>query len=75
MCEKICKRISKKISEEIGEKIREKICEGKRETAIYKVQSPRQTAENNVEHPKIRQKKMFLYIHILYKDRQTEITV
>jgi hypothetical protein len=41
--EKIGKKIGKKIDKKIGEKISEKIggkrCEGKRETAIYRVQS------------------------------------
>lgn len=36
---------------EIGEKIGEKRCEGKREAAIYRVRSPKQTAENDIKHP------------------------
>jgi hypothetical protein len=36
------------MGEKIGGKIGGKICEGKRETAIYRVRSPRQTAENDV---------------------------
>ena len=57
------------------EKIREKICKGKRETAIYRVQSPRQTAENDIKHPKVRHKKMSLHVHILHEDGQAVITV
>jgi len=42
---------------------------------IYKVRSPRQTAENNVKHPEVRRKKMSLDVGILHEDRQTGITV
>ena len=53
MCEKMC--------EGIGEKIGGKISQGKRETAIYRVRSPRQTTENDVKHPEVRRKKISLY--------------
>ena len=71
MCEKICEEMCEKI----GEKIGEKRCEGKRETAINRVRSTRQTAENDVKHPEVRGKKMSLYMGILHKDGQTGITV
>jgi hypothetical protein len=52
----------------IGEKIREKRREGKREIAIYRVRSSRQTIENAVKHLEVRRKKMSLNVDILHKD-------
>jgi hypothetical protein len=83
MCEKMYEGMGEKMSEEMGEKMSEemseemceKICEGKRETAIYRVRSPRQTAENDVKHPEVRRKKMSLHVHILHEDGQTGITI
>ena len=70
MYEKMCEKMY-----EMGEKMREKRCEGKRETAIYRVQSPRHTTENDVKHPEVRRKKMSLHMGILHKDRQMGITI
>lgn len=56
MCEKMCE-----MCEKMGEQMGEKRCEGKRETAIYRVRSPGQTAENDVKHPEVRRKKMSLH--------------
>jgi hypothetical protein len=79
MCEKMCEETCEKRCEEICEKMREKIggkrCKGKWETAIYRVRNPRQTAESDVKHPKVRYKKMSLHVGILHKDKQTGITV
>jgi hypothetical protein len=61
--------------EKMGEKIGEKRYRGKRETTIYRVRSPRQTTENDIKYPKVRRKKMSLYIGILYKDGQTGIAI
>lgn len=47
-----------KRGEKMGERVGEKICQGKRETAIYRVRSPRQTAENDVKHTEVIPKKM-----------------
>jgi len=69
MCKKIYKKIGKKIEEKIGETR----CKGKRETAIYRVRSPGQTAENDVKHPKVRRKKISLYRRL--EDGRTGITV
>ena len=63
------------MDERMGERMGEKMCEGKRETAIYRVRSPRQTAENDVKHPEVRRKKMSLHVHNLHEDGQTGITV
>lgn len=71
----MCEGMGEKMSEKMGEKMGEKICEGKRETAIYRVRSPRQTAENDVKHPEVRRKKMSLHVHILHEEGQTGITV
>jgi hypothetical protein len=70
-CEKRCEEICEKKREKMGGKR----CEGKRETAIYRVRSPRQTAENDVKHPEARRKKRSLHVGILHEDRQTGITV
>jgi hypothetical protein len=43
--------------EEISEEIEEKKCEGKRETVIYKIRSPKQNAEDGVKQPKVKHKK------------------
>jgi hypothetical protein len=51
-----------------GEKMGEKRGEGKRETAIYRVRSPRQTAGNDIKYPDVRGKKMSLYTGILHED-------
>jgi hypothetical protein len=74
MGEKMCEEMREEMCE-MGEKIGEKRCEGKRETAIYRVRSPRQTAENDVKYPEVRRKKMSLYVGILHDDGQTGITV
>jgi len=49
--ERISERMGERRGERMGEKMGEKRYEGKRETAIYRVRSPRQTAENDVKHP------------------------
>jgi hypothetical protein len=46
----------------------EKRYEGKRETATYRVRSPRQTVETDFKHPEVRCKKMSLHVGILHKD-------
>jgi hypothetical protein len=75
MCEKMCEKMCEEMCEEMGEKMGEKRCEGKRETTIYGVRSPRQTAENDVKHPEVRRKKMSLHVGILHEDGQTGIAV
>jgi hypothetical protein len=45
-------RMGKKMCEKMGEKMGEKRCEGKRETAIYRVRSPgkpQRTTSNTLE--------------------------
>ncbi len=49
------------MGEKMYKKMGEKRCKGKRETAIYRVRSPRQAAENDVKHPEVRGKKMSLH--------------
>lgn len=68
MGERMCEEMREEICEKIGEKIGDKRRQGKRETAIYRVRSPRHTAENDVKHPKVRREKMFLNVGILHKD-------
>ena len=74
MCEKMCEKRCEEMCEKMREGMGGKKCEGKRETAIYRVRSPRQTAENDVKHPEVRRKKISLHVSILHEDRQTGIT-
>ena len=57
MGEKIGEEMCEKIGKNMGKKMEEKRCEGKRETAIYRVRSPRQNAEDGVKQPEIRRRK------------------
>jgi hypothetical protein len=62
--------MGKRMCEKMGEKRRK----GKREIAIYRVRSPRQTAKNDVKYPKVRHKKMSLHRRQADKDNYLGIS-
>jgi len=66
----VCEKICEEMCEKIGEKIGEKRCEGKRETAINRVRSTRQTAENDVKHPKEARKCPYIWAFYIKTGRQ-----
>jgi hypothetical protein len=49
--------MGEKMGKKMSKKIGEKRCEGKKETAIYRVRSPRQNAQGGVKHPEVRRGK------------------
>ena len=67
----VCDRMWERMCERMGKKG----CEGKRKTTVYSVRSFRQTAENDVKHPKLRRKNVSMHVGILHEDGQTGITV
>jgi hypothetical protein len=57
MSEEMCEEMCEKIGKNMGKKMEEKRCEGKRETVIYRVRSPRQNAEDGVKQLEVRRRK------------------
>jgi hypothetical protein len=56
----------------------EKMCEKMRENMgrqSFIEQKPQANPENDVKHPKVKRQSSVLYVGILYKERQTGITV